>query len=384
MRKPASAASDAVSGVCLSADGLDVRPLAGPLGLDPDTPAAKVLIEGLNHYGGGLWSRVDDPFAVLIFDPDRHALHLARDPLGSQALFFTETESLVVAADRIETLLRWGPGTRALDASQLVRFFGLKQPRAGRTYFEGIEEVPPGIAVEFTSGRSEDQFWKVDSGERAEATDARFAEQFRALLREATAKFMTEADPVGIMLSGGIDSTSLAALAAREAREGSPRPLACSWVFDELTSCDERSWIADTLRADDFDVIQIPGDGCWPLVDLEAFSNLPGTPEESPLRALKSALYSAAYERGRTVLLNGGFADIFYRGGSLYFRDLVRDGRWGTAAGGLVRQIRLSGWRAAAGSVGRLIRPAGRRKARRPAPQWLVAPARLRWYLLMK
>ncbi len=371
---------------CLGAEGLEVGQLAESFGLkSPVASVGEALVGGIERLGTGLWSRIEGSFGVALFEPSHHVLHLARDPLGDRTLFFAEAGSLVLVADRIEPLLRWWGGTRSLDACQLVRFFGLEPPRPGRTYFQGVQEVDPGTVVRFDAGGFEShRFWTPEFDiRRPVASDSEFAERFRTQLRLATSRLLTAPDRLGIMLSGGIDSTTLAVLAARQVGTGrgaaTARPAACSWVFDELSSCDERPGIEATLAAHDFDVIQVSGDGCWPLVDLDLFSTLPGTPEENPYRALKSALYCAARDQGRSLLFNGGVAEIFYRGGSLYLRDLLLEHRWGTALRGLAGQVGHCGWRSAAGSIARVVRPTGRRKVLRPAPEWLTGDAKRRW-----
>lgn len=275
------------------------------------------------------WASLTGTCALVRLEPGGPVLHLGRDPLGEETVFFAEAGSRVFLADRIESLLSLGAGTGSLSRNQLVRFFGLRSPRPGRTFFEGVEEVEPGTSIRFTSrGRERSRFWRPTTDRPTSGrADAEFADEFRARLEQATATLLEAPGKTGVMLSGGLDSTSLAVVAARQARERGEQVAACSWLFDELSSCDERRHIERTLAMHDFEVIQISGDDRWPLAEPELFSSLPGTPEENPFRALKSALYSAASERGRTLLFNGGTVEIFYRGGSLYLRDLLRDGR---------------------------------------------------------
>ena len=363
---------------------LEVSQLAEFSGFAPAGTAEQILLAGLRRLGRGVWSRIDGVFGCVLFDPDQHVLYLARDPVGERTLYFAEEGERVFVADRLQTLLRRGGSRSSLDVTQVARFFGLEPPRAGRTFFQGVREVEPGCVVEISEeGVRHYRFWtpQADALECG-GSDEEYATRFRTLLQEETRSLVNRPGELGIMLSGGIDSTSVAVLAAAPAGQRdseSERPAACSWVFDELGSCDERSWIDETLAELDLDVIRVSGDDCWPLVGLDLFSTVPDSPYENPFRALKHKLYAAARDRGRRLLLNGGPADLFYRGYSLYLRDLVRAGRVGTAGQCLVRQVRETGWRSAAGSIGRILRPTGRRQAARPAPSWLVGEARDGW-----
>ena len=367
--------------LCLGASGLNPRRLGEQVGCSSEASVGDLLFAGLERFGARWWSQVEGTFGLVLLDAGSKTLYLARDPLGERTLYFSEVRGVIRIADRLETLLAWHRQRPSLDRVQLARFFGLEAPEAGKTFFGGIREVSPGSVVELSSaGLRERRFWTpCPDRVNAAVSDADCAERFRSLLRAQTASLLDRPRSVGIMLSGGIDSTSIAAVAARQSGSGPSALAACSWTFDELASCDERPWIRQTLAEHDLQVIQVNGDACWPLVDLDLFSTLPGTPEENPYRGLKSALYSAAAEQGRCVLLNGGAADIFYRGAGLYFRDLLRAGRWRLAARCLAEQFFGTGWRPAAGAAARALRPTGMRRSRRPAPFWLAPDAREFW-----
>lgn len=321
-------------------------------------------------------SAPEGSFAALWFDSSSRILRLARGPLGERSLYYFERGGVVVVSDRLDLLLGW-PGKRwRLSATQLAGYFAIDGPSAGATYFEGIAEVERGVVVEISSGRiARRRFWRPEAIEplRLES-DARYAEAFASHLERATASRMpADGQGVGVMLSGGLDSSAIASSAARVAAKRGRRVAACSWGFTELAECDEQGWQDLVIAACDLDPIRMSGDELWPFRDLDGISALPDAPEDNPYRLLKTALYRRAAESGCRHLLNGGPADVLHRGGSLYLRDLVRAGWWRIAALDWWKQLRQSGPRAALGAVSRLVLPEGRSHRSRLGPPWLTS-----------
>ena len=182
------------------------------------------------------------------------------------------------------------------------------------------------------------------------------------------------------MLSGGLDSAPIAALAARRlGHDGAAMPLrAISWVFDDFADCDERRYLAALRGRHPMDWIPVSGDGCRPLGDLATWPFDPNTPEESLYRRLQEGAYRAAREAGSTVVLSGAFGDDLYVGSEGWLWDLLAAGRPAAALRGAVRQARENGWTRFARR--HLVRPLvprrlyRRLRPRRPRP-WLTGRA---------
>ena len=135
---------------------------------------------------------------------------------------------------------------------------------------------------------------------------------------------------MGVSLSGGMDSPSVAALAVeRLNRQGNGQRLASfSWVFDELPECDERRWIEPLVASLGLEATYLLADPYWPLRDPDTWPLNPSTPFSNPYRALKQALYAAAAERGVRTLLTGVFSDRLFVGWESWLASCVQNGRW--------------------------------------------------------
>lgn len=135
------------------------------------------------------------------------------------------------------------------------------------------------------------------------------------------------------MMSGGMDSTSVAALAARElAKDRRQPPLrTLSWVFDKLTSCDERWYIEMITARYQTHSTFFLGDNEWPLHDVDKWPVCPNTPLQNAYRWLKERLYRTAQALGHRVVLTGLFSDEAYTGDEQWLADYWREKRLGKA-----------------------------------------------------
>jgi asparagine synthase (glutamine-hydrolysing) len=184
-------------------------------------------------------------------------------------------------------------------------------------------------------------------------------------------------------MSGGLDSTAIAAIGARElaASGASHRMRSVSWVFDELHECDERPFMDAVIARCGIEAWRVPGDDAWPLAKPSILSRNPSTPEQNPYRELKERAYQQAERTGSQVVLSGGSADVFSSGAGAWFWDLLRGGRFLEAGISMVGDIRKRGPFAALrrAGFGAIVRPV---RTRRASPEewapWLTDFAKSR------
>ncbi len=201
------------------------------------------------------------------------------------------------------------------------------------------------------------RYWKPDFSRKLRGlTDVEYAGQFRALLEESVRCRMRSSSPVGVLMSGGLDSTSVACIAARS-NPGAPLTT-ISYVFNELTDCDERKYIDAVKDEYSLKSIQIPCDDLWPYGNWKDMPHNPNQPEGNPYRLIKERAYERARQEGVRVLLTGGFGDHLYSAGMDWLADLLADGKFRLAAHELALYIRYAGWRwtLSAGFISRVVR----------------------------
>ena len=337
---------------------------------------AALLLLAWERWREGCFERLVGPFAALIFDRLGRRLLCARDPLGGRTLFHHLDSRRLVVASEEHAVLAHPLVDDEPDRRRLVEHLALRVPADGRTFWRHVRELRPGhllIVEEQTC--DERRFDEVRPAPGlARLSEAESAERLRELLERGVARRLRAPGPAAVLMSGGLDSTALAALAGRRARAaGAPPATPISWVFDELAECDERHSILPVCRRLGTPPVLICGDDAWPLRQPEGWVANPGAPEESPYRLLKQAAYRAASERGGRVLLTGGFGDQLWAGASWWLAGLVSAGRPVLAATELLGELATRPQRAFGGVRRALGLPALRRAA---PPAWLTAAAR--------
>jgi asparagine synthase (glutamine-hydrolysing) len=173
-------------------------------------------------------------------------------------------------------------------------------------------------------------YWQVnDQPPPNLSSDQEWAEQMREVLNESVCCRLRATTAPAVLMSGGLDSTSVAALAARHMQAtGSDRQLVTiSWVFDETEGADEREYMEAMISHCRLDAQLICGDDGWPLSQLETWPTNPNLPNQALYRRLTDRAYAAVRQAGLKVMLTGEYGDHLYFGWLYWLRDLLRAGR---------------------------------------------------------
>jgi asparagine synthase (glutamine-hydrolysing) len=276
---------------------------------------AEMALTAHQIWGEAAFERMVGPWALALVDLETGSALLARDPLGDRTLFYSIGEDeLRLGSEEVALLAHPGVSAR-LDESRLAHYFALEVPGDGSTFFRDVREVRAGCVLRFSPGGGpvETTLWAPGVATISARSDQELAEEYLHLLTRAVSCRLRSTRPAAVLMSGGLDSTSVAALAARVASGSTERPRSISWVFSD-PDLDERPYIEPVVERCDLAAVYLNGDELGPSVDSRAIALNPNSPEESPYRRLKSAAYTAAVEAGSTALLTGGSADALYTG----------------------------------------------------------------------
>lgn len=309
---------------------------------------AALLLLLFARWENACFERILGSFAVVIYDEYKRRIVCARDALGNRTLFFHCDHRLVVIASEENALLTHPALSKKLDEARLARYFAVEGPAAGTTFYSDVRELEPAHVLVLGQRKQQThRYWEVDLTERlVYQSDTEYAEHFQYLLSESVRCRLRSPSPPAIMMSGGLDSTSVAALAAKKFIDtGQSRLRTFSWVFDELKTCDERVYMDTLTQRYNFKVIRVLGDDCWPLRDLRTWPQNPNTPENDIYRRLKERLYQTAGKDGCRILLTGYYGDHLYTGGDTFWlMDLLREGRLREVIIGARENIRRNGF----------------------------------------
>ncbi|NOT56798.1 MAG: hypothetical protein HOP18_19545, partial [Deltaproteobacteria bacterium] len=301
-----------------------------------DDTDAELVLHAYECWGKDCFPRLLGPFALVMYDKREQHVVLARDALGDRTLFYhyVPYRHLLVASEE-QAILAHPAVTRRVKESAIASFLAVDAPILDSSFFQGIEELAPAHVITVsTSAFSNRCYWQLNTSARIHyRSDQDYADHFLSVLMESVRCRLRSLSPPTVMMSGGMDSTSVAALAARElAKDRHQPPLrTLSWVFDTLTKCDERWYIEMMTVRYQTRAIFFPGDNEWPLRDVDTWPVCPNTPLQNAYRWLKERLYRTAQALGHRVVLTGLFSDEAYTGDEQWLADYWREKRLGKA-----------------------------------------------------
>jgi asparagine synthase (glutamine-hydrolysing) len=201
------------------------------------TGDTEVLVHLYEEHGAGFAERLRGMFAIVIWDSRRRRLVLARDRYGIKPLYFRAQAGGLEFASELRALPRG-----ELDLEALEAFLAFNSIPAPLSIFRETRKLPPGHLLIWEEGAHTptlERFARpapVPKDEVRHGDDAELEEELRARLRDSVRAHLVSDVPVGVLLSGGIDSSLLAALAAQESGEA-VRTFSIGFVersFDEL------------------------------------------------------------------------------------------------------------------------------------------------------
>ena len=198
----------------------------------------EVIVHLYEQYGNDFVSRLDGFFAFALYDSKRGKMILARDRLGIKPLVWFRTKDAFVFASTIPAL-RAHPGfPHELSAQAVWDFLSLQYVPRG-TVYSSVEKLPPGFMAELSEGKlTLSRYWKADYSKTLDISYPDACTELGRLVRNAVADRLISDVPLGVFLSGGMDSTIIAGLAA-EAVDG---PLKCYSIGFNEKDYDERAF----------------------------------------------------------------------------------------------------------------------------------------------
>ena len=180
-------------------------------------------------------------YAFAVWDANERSLFCARDHAGARPFYYAHTPAGFAFASTVAGVLA-APGVNddldELSVAEHLTSIGLLSTT--RTFFKAVAKLPPGhtLTVDCSGdacrAAAPMRYWRPEHAPRLPpTTDDQYAEEFLAHYEQAVADRLRGPDPISVHMSGGLDSSSVAALAARQLRrQGRPPPLAFSWLPD--------------------------------------------------------------------------------------------------------------------------------------------------------
>lgn len=179
----------------------------------------EVIVHAYEQFGDSCFEHLEGMFAVAIWDSQRKRLVLARDRMGKKPLYWTENGDTLWFASELKSLLAARAIKREIDPVSLALYFRTDCIPTPKTIFKNVHKLEPASALSWEGGRVKRSwcFWTPKNQISFEPKDPkRVIQNLRALIDEAVAKRLISDVPLGLFLSGGVDSAVVAESAARQ------------------------------------------------------------------------------------------------------------------------------------------------------------------------
>jgi asparagine synthase (glutamine-hydrolysing) len=285
------------------------------LGKDDVVSSAHLILSAYRRWGSGCLHHLIGDFALAIWDGAERRLLLARDPMSLRPLYYRQTDDQLIFASEIAQILAVRGVPAELDEFVVAAHLTNQPTGLDRTFYRGIAQLPPGHALMIERGRCRIwRYWDIDPGHRVRYRDSlEYAEHFRELFKQAVRCRLRSDRPVGLMLSGGVDSGSVAGTAGW-LLENESADLAelrtYSHAFERFTKCDERDvsrLITDHYRLPATD---IPADDAFPLATYPQNMPTRDAPTYLIFQALNDRLLAHARADGVATMMAGTRGDL--------------------------------------------------------------------------
>jgi asparagine synthase (glutamine-hydrolysing) len=174
---------------------------------------AEILVQLYEAYGQSCVEKINGSFAFAIYDKARQEVILGRDRFGIETLYYYDGPKMFVFGSRIHPILACPEVPKELNLSALRRFLVFGFNPAWDTFFRGVRKVRPGrLIVLSRDGVTEKRYWYLSFQRVQEKPLSEYCHDILDLTRDAIRLRLSAAKPLGIFLSGGMDSSSIAGL----------------------------------------------------------------------------------------------------------------------------------------------------------------------------
>jgi asparagine synthase (glutamine-hydrolysing) len=280
----------------------------------------ETIVHLYEEYGERCVERLRGMFAFAIWDSRNQSLFLARDRAGKKPLHYAMVGSTLVFGSEIKSMLQYSRLERSVNIEAISDFLSFGYIPDPVTAFKGIHKLPPGHTLTFKDGRASSRcYWDFNYTGESEAGPQRdesyYIERLRELIAEAVRVRLESEVPLGAFLSGGIDSSTIVAMMAREMGQ----PVKTFSIGFNESSFDELKYARLTARkfqTDHYEFVVTP-DICRIVDELvwhhdEPFADISSVP---------TYVVSKMAREHVTVVLAGDGGDELFAGYQGYLRE---------------------------------------------------------------
>jgi len=287
----------------------------------------ETIVHAFEEWGPDCVKRLRGMFSFVIWDCKKRELFAVRDRMGIKPFYYVATEDKLLCASEIKGIVSSGVHPAKINARGVPEFVTFGYIAGEETLFDGVKKLPPGHWLSWKDGQVRtEQYWDIPAEPDFDLakTEADYVAEFTEIFEESVAMRLMSDVPLGVFLSGGLDSSAIAATMAKQMGD----PLMTfsvgfeSQYFSEFKYARE---VAERIGADHHEVVLRP-DGL--------FGSIPDLVwhEDEPIRNPSSIALHHVAKLARDhvkVVLTGEGSDELFAGYSRYWATMFNQ-RWGS------------------------------------------------------
>ena len=303
--------------------------LLAKLGIrDSSVADATLLMRAYLRWGEVCPAHLQGDFAFAIWDSERRTLFCARDHFGVKPFHYHSTDRRFVFASEIGPILGVDGVSSRISEHQISGFLAGLADDPQSTPYTDVFRLPARHSLTVTAQQVVlRRYWQIEPSRSPMRSDA--AEEFGHLFSQSVRNRMRGTLAVGAMLSGGLDSSSIACVAGMQnAAERKPKLPAFSLIFERGSPMDERPFIDAVLGAHELDGTMIAVGNYAPFAEFERILKEQEGTFLAPGLSLTRGIYRAARSKGMKVLLDGHGGDEVVSQGHGHLHELANTGKW--------------------------------------------------------
>lgn len=289
----------------------------------------EVIAHGYEEWGEKVVNHLRGMFVIVLYNKNKDELFIARDRLGIKPLYYTQVDGRVVFGSEIKGLLSGFNINREVDQDSLYKFLTARIHDTNQdTFFKNIKRLLPGhyMVINNTGKFQIEKYWNPTYSTKfsSEKSDAEYSKEFRDIFIEAIKLHLIADVPVGVTLSGGLDSSGITSIAAKLYKENHPDTKLYSFsAVHPGETINEEEYIDNIVEATGVESIKMTPnvDNFWNEMDNWVYFQ-----EEPVISTAPYAYYTVMREARKhvTVLLTGQGGDELLAGYIPYFMTYLQ------------------------------------------------------------
>lgn len=308
--------------------------LLSTLALPPSTHTQlsdlELILQAYLRWGEECPSQLVGDFSFMVWDGSRRCVFAARDHMGIKPFVYCRTRGAFFFASEIKALLRLEEVPHTLNRTRIADYLISMFEDTSSTLYDGIFRLPPAHCLTVTASSFQlRRYWELPVPRHSTVkSDEHWIEEYRDTFKESVQCRLRSSSSVGVLASGGLDSSSVFCMATAIAGSA---PELYSGIYENAVASNEKQF-AEILAAHG-NVTPIYGhpDTLSPLTDWEAEEQYEDELLWNPQMAIRWSLFPQARQRGVRAMLDGFGGDGVISNGLVMLPHLIAGGRWVSA-----------------------------------------------------